>query len=89
MTATNWGWGSQSIHDDDPERDRKMHDRLTGREPGLQSMLGPYGFAQWDRAPAWWRDQQIKAAKAIATKQGPPATRLHPNVWQHLTESHP
>jgi len=84
LTLRNWGWGSQSIPDDDPERDRKMRDRLSGREHGLESMGGPYGFAQWDRAPAWWRDRQIKAAKTVANKQGPPEVLLHPQVWHHI-----
>lgn len=82
--ANSWGWGSEGIDDDDPDRDRKMHDRITGRELGLRSMNGPHGFAQWDRAPEWWRKKQIRAARAIATKQGPPEVSLHPHVWHHL-----
>jgi hypothetical protein len=45
------------IRDDDPDRDRKMADRLSGREPGMRSMHGPNGFAQPHLAPDWWREK--------------------------------
>jgi len=69
---------------DDPDHDRKMADRLAGREPGKRSMLGPYGFAQFDLAPDWWRKRQLNAARKIAKKHGPPEILLHPQVFHHL-----
>lgn len=61
-----------------------MADRLSGREPGKISMLGPYGFAQFDLAPEWWREKQLKAARKVAKKHGPPEIPLHPQVFHHL-----